>query len=83
MIPKKHYYLLKNKDELEELKNAFIQESIQSQVKAQEEERILKENINNALKEEYKNSKEIIDNVYKLILDSRTLKDESLLEKMD
>ena len=83
LIQKKHYYLLKNKDELEELENAFIQESIQPQVKAQEEERILKENINNALKEEYKNSKEIIDDVYELILDSRTLKDENLLEKME
>lgn len=49
LIPKKHYYLLKN----------------------------------NALKEEYKNSKEIIDDVYELILDSRTLKDENLLKKMD
>lgn len=83
LIPKKHYYLLKNKDELEELENAFIQESIQPQVKAQEEERILKENINNALKEEYKNSKEIIDDIYELILDSRALKDENLLEKME
>lgn len=83
LIPKKHYYLLKNNAELEELENAFIQLSIQPQVMAQEKERKLKENINNALKEEYKNSKEIIDDVYELILDSRTLKDENLLKKMD
>lgn len=83
LVLKKHYYLLNTREELQELENIFIQDSLQPQIKAQKEEIIVKENINNALKEEYKNSKELINNVYQLILESKTLKDGELLEKME
>lgn len=83
LILKKHYYFLNSKDDLKELENIFIQESSQPKILAEKEEVKLKKIINDGLKDEYKNSSEIINLVYNLIQTSKKLKDEELFVKME